>query len=762
MVDSLGFIAHVDMEGKTQTLGNHAEEVARRCSEFCTQIDKDWGNVGTLLGLLHDHGKYQKSFQRYIRHSSGLADQGPARAPHSMAGAIHAHSLFKDRNKTLAQILAYCIGGHHRGLYDSAELENALKTADNKAYYQDMLRNAPQAATDLEKRIAQLGTLPNIMEIEEEDRPFFVRMLFSALIDADHLDTEAFMNKEKALLRNESKKIDVSWSTLRDRLKVKTDSFAKDSPLNHARAEFLQKCRIHGSSHDPSIYSLFLPTGGGKTLSSMAWALESAIRNDSSRIIYVIPYTSIITQTAEIFKQIFGEEYVLEHHSELDMGDNEEYDRWKLLTENWDAPIIITTNVQMFESLYASRTSRCRKLHNICNSVIVFDEVQMFPSALLNPMLRAVESLSLCFNANILLCTATQPVFTQSFEVAGRESSNFYSIQIEIEDVVPYDKKLFSAFERVRYHTFKEKKKIAILAQALHQQPTVLCITNTRADAGKLYDEVVALGRNKEEVVHLSRMMCSLHIRKQIAYIRERLSAGLPIIVISTQLIEAGVDIDFPVVYRAHSGLDSIIQAGGRCNREGRLSSGDVYIFDLEDGSKPWGEVKQGQQASILIYKKIKDDVLNPNDPELIRQYYLEYYGNQVNSFDKRHIEDYLWSYQANRDLEWDFETASKKFRLIENEDITDIYVPYGQEGEELISKLSQRVLLNRKEFRILQKLRVGVRKKDFEALHSQGVLKEVRLGQLPIWVLTYGYPCYDEARGLKCEDIWTDEIVII
>lgn len=172
MVDSLGFIAHVDMEGKTQTLENHAEEVARRCSEFCTQIDKDWGNVGTLLGLLHDHGKYQKSFQRYIRHSSGLSDEGPARAPHSMAGAIHAHSLFKDRDKALAQILAYCIGGHHRGLYDSAELENALKTADNKAYYREMLQDAPKAAIDLEKRIAQLGILPNIMEVEEEDRPF--------------------------------------------------------------------------------------------------------------------------------------------------------------------------------------------------------------------------------------------------------------------------------------------------------------------------------------------------------------------------------------------------------------------------------------------------------------------------------------------------------------------------------------------------------------------------------------------------------------
>lgn len=760
-MEILDFIAHVDTGGETQSLENHAEEVARRCGEFCAQINPDWRGVGIILGLLHDHGKYQKAFQEYIRYSSGLSDYGPTRAPHSMAGAIHAYSLFKDHDKAFARVLSYCIGGHHRGLYDSAELENALKAADNAAYYRNMLQNAPEAAISLEKKIARIATLPDIMEIEEEDRPFFVRMLFSALIDADRLDTEAFMDKEKALLRTEAMGTNASWTSLRDKLKAKTDSFVADTPINCARAYFLEKCRTHGSSHDPSIYSLFLPTGGGKTLSSMAWALESAVRNDSSRIIYVIPYTSIITQTAEIFKKIFGEEYVLEHHSELDISDNEGYEKWKLLTENWDAPIIITTNVQMFESLYSSRTSRCRKLHNICNSVIVFDEVQMFPTALLNPMLRAIESLSVCFNANILLCTATQPVFTQSFEVWGKQSSNFYAIQVEVEDVVPYERGLFSAFERVRYHRLGHPKTIAAMAEELYQQKSVLCITNTRTDAGKLYDAVVALGRDKAEIVHLSRMMCSLHIRKQIAYVRERLSAGLPVVVISTQLIEAGVDIDFPVVYRAHSGLDGVIQAGGRCNREGRLNSGDVYIFDLKDGSTPQGDAKQGQQAAHIIYETIGDP-LNPNAPDLIRRYYMEYYGNQVNSFDKRRIEDHLWGYQAKNDLEWDFETAGKKFRLIENEDTIDVYVPYEQEGEELISKLSRSMLLNRKEFRTLQKLRVGVRKKDFEALYSQGVLKEVQLGKLSIWILTYGTPCYDEARGLKCKDIWTDEIVII
>ncbi len=754
------FIAHVDTEGNTQSLENHADGVAQLCSKFCSQIDPNWRDIGTILGLLHDHGKYQKAFQEYIKHSSGLIDHGPNRAPHSMAGAIHALFTFKDRYNALARVLSYCIGGHHRGLYDSADLANALKAADNKAYCRSMLRDAPEAADTLGRKLAQISALPDIMEIDNEDRPLFVRMLFSALVDADYLDTEAFMDQTNAKKRNKSQINETPWSVLRDRLKIRTDSFDIETPINQARRYFLNKCKAHGRDHDPGIYSLFLPTGGGKTLSSMAWALETAISNQSSRIIYVIPYTSIITQTADVFKKIFGEEYILEHHSELDISDNEEYDKRKLLAENWDAPIIITTNVQIFESLYSHKSSRCRKLHNICNAVLVFDEVQMFPPGFLNPMLRAIESLSIRFGANILLCTATQPVFTQTFDVKGRQSSNFYAIEEEIEDVVPYDKDLFLTFDRVRYHMPIANKSVAEIAEDLRNHPSVLCVVNTRADAGAIYDAVVALGRDKEEIVHLSRSMCSLHIRKQIAYIRERLSAGLPIVTISTQLIEAGVDIDFPVVYRAHSGLDSIIQAGGRCNREGRLDYGDVYVFDLVDGSKPWGEAKQGQQASNLIYRKIGNGTLNPNDPYLIRQYYMEYYGNQVNSFDKGKIEECLWSYQAENDFEWDFETASKNFRLIEDSDVTDIYVPYGEEGQNIIKKLSQSIFLSRQEFRILQKLRIGIRKQDFEKLHKQGVLEEIKLGELSVWVLAYATQCYDKARGLKCQDIWTNEIL--
>ncbi len=761
-MNTQSFIAHVDSEGNTQSLEDHAGGVAQLCREFCAQIDPSWQEVGTILGLLHDQGKYQQAFQSYIRYASGLADHGPSRAPHSMAGAIQAYTLLKHQDEPLARTLAYCIGGHHRGLYDSGELEQALNLADNKAYHRNMLHDAPEANKALSKRIAQLDRLPDIMDIDEEDRPLLVRMLFSALVDADYLDTERFMDYGRAHQREESKRLDTSWTRLRDKLRERTDSFDTEGAINQARAYFLDKCRSHGAQCDPGIYSLFLPTGGGKTLSSMAWALEVAIRHQASRIIYVIPYTSIITQTAEIFKRIFGDEYILEHHSELDLSDDELYDRNKLLAENWDAPIVITTNVQMFESLYSNRTSRCRKLHNICQSVVVFDEVQMFPTGYLNPMLRAIESLSMYFGASILLCTATQPVFTQTFDIRGRGANKFYAIagdeKGEIEDVVPYNRERFSAFDRVQYHLPVVRWTTAQLATEIYQHPSALCIVNTRADAGAIYDAVIALGREPSEVVHLSRSMCSLHIRKQIAYIKERLAKGLPILTISTQLIEAGVDIDFPIVYRAHSGLDSIIQAGGRCNREGKQSRGDVYIFELEDGSKPWGEVNQGRQAANIIYKSLAGETLNPNAPDLIRRYYMQYYGYEVNSFDKGHIEKLLWSPQARRDLELDFETASNNFRLIDDRDVVDVYVPYGEEGERIIQKLSQRSFLVREEFRTLQRLRIGVRQRDFEALVAQGVVAKVQLGTLSLWIVTYGAQCYDEVRGLKCHDIWTND----
>lgn len=778
-------IAHVDAQQQIHPLAEHAEGVAKLCRHFCSQINKDWGDVGEILGLLHDYGKAQNSFQQYIRHATGLSSTGPDRAPHSIAGAILAYERYAEDNKALAQTLAYCISGHHRGLYDSADLHNARMNADNQSYDRQARSDAPDTYEAIDSRLQGFSDLPNLMDdIYEEDRPLFVRMLFSALVDADFLDTEAFMEKRQNQLRREisSSGSQGLWEMLRAKLRMRTDSFAATTDINKARANFLAQCRAHGQNNDKGIYSLFLPTGAGKTLSSMAWALEAAFKHNASRIIYVIPYTSIITQTAEVFREIFGEEYILEHHSEVSFDDDceERESRIKLLAENWDAPIVITTNVQMFESLYAHRTSRCRKLHNICNAVIVFDEVQMFPAGYLNPMLRAIESLYACFEANILLCTATQPVFNEHIQVAGMQASHFYPIEAtDITDIVPYEPHLFSIFDRVAYHLPILDLSMEELASRLAEHDTALCIVDTRACAGDLYKAIVGLGRTQEEVIHLSRNMCSLHLMEQIARIKDRLAQGLPTLVVSTQLIEAGVDLDFPNVYRSHSGLDSIIQAGGRCNREGKLDRGHVYIFNLtrgagleaveEDGqctangitNHRWDKYKccgnAAQCAANSIYRTLSDNDLNPNDPDIIRQYYKLFYGS-IKSFDQGKIENCLWSLAGKRDLELDFESASRNFRLIDDGDMIDIYVPYGLEGESIINILNKD-FVSRKDFRTLQRLRVGTRRREVEALDKQGVLTKVSIGKMELLLLSYDrYYC--PSRGLLSDDLWTDEIL--
>lgn len=762
-------IAHVkqELDGShtVQSLEEHATEVAELCATFCSQIDSSWTQVGRLLGWLHDYGKYQGDFQSYIRRACGMSETGATRAPHSIVGAILCTRHYaQPHTKALAQALAYCISGHHRGLYDSSALHQELVNADNECYYRRACTDAPEAFRELLDKLKSIPALPDLMnDVDECDRPLLIRMLFSALVDADYLDTEAFMQKGLSDVRRATS-IEGSrelWQDLRAMLKAQTDSFATDTEINQARAHFLSQCRAHGAHRDRGIYSLFLPTGAGKTLSSLAWALESALKHGASRIIYVIPYTSIITQTAEIFRGIFGDAYVLEHHSEINFSSDEEEERAKLLSENWDAPIIITTNVQMFESLYAHRTSRCRKLHNMCNAVIVFDEVQMFPTTHLNPMLRAIESLYAYFGANILLCTATQPVFNEPVQEQGRKDSGFYPISVtEIEDIVPYDRELFATFDRVHYHTPVLKMEVAQLAQQLSSHESVLCIVNTRADAGLIYDAIITLGRAEEEVIHLSRSMCSLHLRAQIARIRSRLAGQLPTVVVSTQLIEAGVDLDFPIVYRAHSGLDNIIQAGGRCNREGRRSRGDVYIFSLPN-SRSFGELAQGQHAADYIYRQIDDLThLNPNDPDTIRQYYRLFY-ERVGHFDEKKIEHLLWSTKAKRDLELDFESASHAFRLIDDEDAVDIYVPYGDEGRNILRKLSEQTFVGRQEFRTLQQLRVGVHRRTADALSRLGVLRRVQIGRMEVLTLSYE-EFYSPSRGLLSEDLWQTKLLTV
>ncbi|WP_297162054.1 CRISPR-associated helicase Cas3' [uncultured Porphyromonas sp.] len=738
-------IAHVraleDGSYETQPLLDHLHGVAEMAQSYAERITDypELGEIGYLLGLLHDLGKYQAGFQRYIRQQSGLDPTlNGWRTPHSPAGARYAYDLkHVGGNQLLLKILSLCIGAHHRGLYDDSEWRGqVVEPRDTERAVADLVQGLQPEASQLEELLhkASLDKVATVWnELDEDDYQLLVRMLFSCLVDADFLDTERFMTPDKSFARQNAK---ASLKEMRAQLEEYVSHFNREGRINEARAAFLDQCRNHGRTAQRKIYSLTLPTGAGKTVSSMMWALEHAIAKGCERIIYVIPYTSIITQTAQTFRDIFGADQVLEHHSDVDIKErpDEAMEYTKLMTENWDVPLIVTTNVQFFESLYAHRVSRCRKLHNICNSVVVFDEVQMFPPRLLNPILRVVESLHYAFRVEPLFCTATLPVFDEDIlSDTNRIGHEFFFLEEPIQEVVPYDAKLFAPFDKVRYHWDPLRLSTEELAERLTKHESFLCIVNSRNDAARLYTALQAQDKSGEGLIHLSRRMCSAHIQERIEEIRRRLKAGEPVRVVSTQLVEAGVDLDFPVVYRAMAGLDSVMQAAGRCNREGRMAEpGEVYIFSLTDGTNALGEMSWAQGALEDLLNRLAQQ--GAPQREEIERYYKAFY-NDVDCFDNKkdkEVSKRLWGEDNDRceELRFDYETASEFFRYIEDQS-TAIVVPYGKEGKAIVKKLQSNLPLTRQEYRQMNRLTVSLYEKDCLTLGSSISVSESGIAYL-------------------------------
>ena len=495
-------IAHTREDGSIQTLPEHIEGVAHHCALFLEEAGlPELAPLGRLLAQLHDAGKAQTAFQRYIL---GKSDQ---KAPHSAAGALLATCMLYELSEELqlkklprtSQLLAYVISGHHRGLYDYIELRKELKKKEIEGRYAKTTEALPNIKSELQTWVEEHAeaTESSLKELAKrvgatEQAQALIRLLFSCLVDADFLDTEAFMDEERKGRRQEATSGYAPLEVLRDRLTKHMEGFSTEGKINEARRAFLNQCRAHGRTCPKGYYSLFLPTGGGKTLSSMAWALETALKHEAQRIIYVIPYTSIITQTAGIFREIFGEENVLEHHSDISFsGDEasqeaERYERTRLLAENWDAPIIVTTNVQFFESLFSHKVSRSRKVHSIANSVVVFDEVQMFPTEFLNPMLRLLEDLRWIYGTQLLFCSATLPPFDKDHSSTFKKVNDFHQLSDAIQPIVPEDPELFKVFDRVIYHLEEKVYTTKELAQELSQHDSALCIVNSRRDASRL------------------------------------------------------------------------------------------------------------------------------------------------------------------------------------------------------------------------------------------------------------------------------------
>ena len=661
----------------------HLEAVSRHCQRFAGRTFHQLPELLTLAEVSarwHDLGKFSKAFQRYLRIAGGDVHNGEVcgRVDHSSAGAQYA---MKKLPPPLNAMVAYVIAGHHAGLYDG------IRTQGTSLMARLQKKGLPPWQEAVPKALLEAPTvaMPKLNADKRADIAFQLgfatRMLFSCLVDADFLATEAFMNPVQA---GERMVDGVDFSALdRHLTDYLTQRFRKrEGKVAAARAEVLATCRSKAIGK-PGFYSLTVPTGGGKTLSSLAFALRHCVQNDLDRVIYAIPFTSIIEQTAEVFRKTFegfpagGDALVLEHHSNFD--PDRETTRNRLTSENWDAPLIVTTNVQLFESLFANRTSRCRKLHNIAKSVIVLDEAQMLPVDLLKPCLKALRLLVEQYGCTIVLCTATQPAI--EFR-AGKFEIGLPAPTPIIDDA----QALYTRLKRVDVHQ-AGVLDCASLAAHMSEIEQGLTIVNTRRHA------VAVFGALKQAVgadgcFHLSAAMTPVHRNQVLREIRWRLRRREPCRVVATQLIEAGVDVDFPMVWRALTGLDSIAQAAGRCNREGRRDRAVTWIFEPkeEEFRRLIGMLgSSADAAGQVIASGRHTDLLGL---AAIEHYFNLHYWQQQAGWDRRGICGAFRTGDRRLPLDCDFASVADRFRFIDDTQ-RPIVVGWGGQGEAVLRELN-------------------------------------------------------------------------
>ena len=708
-----------------QSNENHSAGVAKLASQFAGEFGmSEWGKV---LGLLHDKGKETDTFQQYIKKESGYDPDIKicGKHHHAYVGGILAQKYY---GKSSCNFFVNQIVSHHTGLHDSDEIKGIIDQeipSEVNIYHIKEKLNRPE------------------LNVQANDFHHLARMLFSCLVDADFLDTEAFMDKESSALRQNKDTLNGLLPLLENKLKD-LKAKADCSEVNIIRNQIQQQC-IEMADTPTGFYSLTVPTGGGKTLSSLVWAIKHAIKNGQKRVIIAIPYTSIIVQTASVLRSIFGEENVLEHHSCVDqeqIKDEKLKEKMKLATENWGYPIIVTTNVQLFESMFSNKPSACRKLHNIVNSVIILDEVQTLPMDYLQPIVDSLKTYNKLFNVSFLFTTASQPVLSGLIEGCNPKAA-FNGID-HITEIIPDEFKLHDKLRRVRLSINNEGKTYDEVAEMLSQHKRVLCIVNTRRDAKEIYERLPQEGIT----LHLSKMMCPDHISETIERVKTTLKDNKNEIirVVSTQLIEAGVDIDFPVVFRQEAGLDSILQAAGRCNREGKNSLSTTYVFSLsKEHNLPKGDIQAANSARLNLG--------NGHDwfaSETMTSYFKQLYCRKE-SFDKKDIRHYL-NHPTNN---LSFQTAAKEFQLIEDDGV-NVVVCWKNSME-----LVQQSLANGPSYMLMKKLSkymVNINKTDFKILMDMGVVNEKKEG---LFVVDYKQQ-YDEHIGLRIDNNWANENIII
>ncbi len=736
MSSSLNISHFRTSDQQVQTVAEHLHRVSELCGARTAKIGLE--NIGNVLGVLHDFGKYSSEFQNYIRSITRMVDaDSPAadhkslkgKIDHSTAGAQwiwQNFSRYGFQGRLIGQILAACVASHHGGLLDCLSTDGTngfarrINKADEKTHLQECLDRADAEIMEIINSSAPDTLVHQCMlklaEIvapgeKEHDRlkhfriGFFTRFLFSCLIDADRIDSADFDNPANSTLRRSAP---VKWQTIIDRLERKLDGLQEDRGINKIRRKIADRC-LARAADGKGIYTLTVPTGGGKTFSSMRFALHHAKLHSMERIFYIIPYTSIIEQNAMAMREALEREddsfpWILEHHASLEPDDQS----WqgKLYAENWDAPVIFTTMVQFLETVFSGGTRAVRRLHSLANSVIIFDEIQTLPVNCVHLFCNALQFIIRYAGSSAVLCTATQPLLGEVDPAKGRLDLS------EHNEIVHDVDRLFAELQRVRIRDFlrsrgwQEDEIAEFVLDRFREKGSCLVIVNTKGWARKLYT-LCASELDNEIIFHLSTNMCPSHRKKVLGRILRRLEDNQPVLCISTQLIEAGVDVDFNCVIRFLAGLDSIAQAAGRCNRNGKQEMAEVYIVNPCD--EPIGslaDIRVGREQAWRIFSERQyDDLLHP---EALRQYFAYYF------FERGDIMDYpVTGEQVGRsgdsllnlladnplnpgrvqnpgtamfNLQQSFKTAGKIFQAIDAPTHA-VIVPHG-EGREIIADL--------------------------------------------------------------------------
>lgn len=730
-----------------ERLDDHLSAVAKRAALFGEFFGA--AELGRLAGYWHDLGKGSAAFQRDVlgvggdeaamdmqEESDHASVTGRRRVDHSTAGAQHAA---KSLPIPFNQVLAYAIAAHHGRLADwSTPASDAIlpkrlaKTIETWVAPADI----PLAPAD-PKALIDLSSFHPEPQRQSFQLSLLTRMIFSALVDADRLETERYCDPVRAKMRPQSptppkqllQQLDDYLGALR------AGRLGDPAPVDQHRDAVLQACRDKAAL-PPGVFSLTVPTGGGKTLASMAFALTHAAHHGQRRVIHALPYTSIIEQTAATFASIFTQEGdVLEHHSNLDAARHFKNPRqcvaYEMAAENFDAPIIVTTNVQLFESLFSAHGSTCRKLHRLAGSVIVLDEAQSIPPRLLRPTLAVLEELAFNYRCTIVLCTATQPAIHRREE---------FPIGLQhVTEIVEQPTALYQQMQRVTVQDLGACDD-KTLAQQLAEHEAVLCIVNTRKHAAELVQLVEDAGT--EPVIHLSAAMCPIHRRERVGEIKQRRADRQPCRVVSTQVIEAGVDVDFPVVYRALAGFDSIAQAAGRCNREGRQERGMVYLFHPDH--KP----ALSMQDNVDAAQRLLPDHPDPLALDAIEAYFRQVYWKESEKGKKPwDTKDVMGCFKSHSKAfcAFDFREADARFQWIDSV-TTPILVPHGQ-GANLIEKINQADEPDWTLIRQIQPYTVAVYEREFNMLLNNENISSYYDGR--IWAL-HQPAAYDPNLGLR------------